>query len=115
MPGSFWTTPPDGAAKELAAILETENADVLTCYDDHGGYGHPDHIQVHGVGMRAAGLAGTRRVYQSPINRDHVRRGIERDGRAGRGRRGDARIGRDGGFRGAGGDDHRGNDLMAGL
>ena len=28
-------------------------------YDWHGGYGHPDHIQVHRVGHRAADLAGT--------------------------------------------------------
>lgn len=76
-PGSFWTAPVDEAAKELAALLEEERADVLTCYDEHGGYGHPDHIQVHRVGLRAAGLAGTRRVYQSTINRDHILRGRE--------------------------------------
>ena len=74
-PGSFWTAPVDEAAKKLAAILDEERADVLTCYDDNGGYGHPDHIQVHRVGMRAAALAGTRRVFQSTINRDQIRRG----------------------------------------
>lgn len=74
-PGSFWTTPVDQAAERLAAILRDENADALTCYDDNGGYGHPDHIQVHRVGMRAAELAGTPRVYQSTMNRDHLRRG----------------------------------------
>ncbi len=74
-PGSFWTTPVDDAAQKLAAILESERADVLTCYDDNGGYGHPDHIQVHRVGMRAAALAGTPRVYQSTINRDQIIRG----------------------------------------
>ena len=58
-PGSFWTANVDEAAKKLAAILDEEHAEVLTCYDDHGGYGHPDHIQVHRVGLRAAGLAGT--------------------------------------------------------
>ena len=31
---------------------------MLTCYDEIGGYGHPDHIQVHRVGLRAAELAG---------------------------------------------------------
>jgi LmbE family N-acetylglucosaminyl deacetylase len=74
-PGSFWSTPVDEAAKKLAAILEEERADVLTCYDDIGGYGHPDHIQVHRVGMRAAALAGTPRVYQNTMNRDHMERG----------------------------------------
>jgi LmbE family N-acetylglucosaminyl deacetylase len=76
-PGSFWTAPVDEAAKKLAAILDSARADVLTCYDDNGGYGHPDHIQVHRVGMRAAELAGTRRVFQSTINRDLVKRGRE--------------------------------------
>jgi LmbE family N-acetylglucosaminyl deacetylase len=72
--GSFWTAPVDEAAKKLAALLDEERAEVLTCYDEHGGYGHPDHIQVHRVGLRAAELAGTRRVFQSTINRDHILR-----------------------------------------
>jgi LmbE family N-acetylglucosaminyl deacetylase len=74
-PGSFWTAPVEEAAEKLAALLQDEGADVLTCYDDHGGYGHPDHIQVHRVGMRAAELAGTRRVYQGTMNRDQIMRG----------------------------------------
>lgn len=74
--GSFWTADVDEAAQKLAAILAEESADVLTVYDDHGGYGHPDHIQVHRVGMRAAELASTPRVYQSTINRDHLLRGL---------------------------------------
>jgi LmbE family N-acetylglucosaminyl deacetylase len=76
--GSFWTAPVDEAAKKLAAILTEENADVLTCYDDNGGYGHPDHIQVHRVGVRAAELAGTQRVYQNTMNREHMLRGWAR-------------------------------------
>ena len=74
-PGSFWSAPVDDAARKLAAILQEEQADALTCYDDHGGYGHPDHIQVHRVGLRAARLAGAPRVYQATINRDQIRRG----------------------------------------
>jgi LmbE family N-acetylglucosaminyl deacetylase len=77
-PGSFWTAPVDEAAKKLAALLDEVQADVLTCYDDFGGYGHPDHIQVHRVGIRAAELAGTRRVFQNTMNRDHLRRGMDR-------------------------------------
>lgn len=74
-PGSFWAADVDEAAKKLAAILDEEHAEVLTCYDDHGGYGHPDHIQVHRVGLRAAELAGTRRVFQGTMNRDQIKRG----------------------------------------
>jgi LmbE family N-acetylglucosaminyl deacetylase len=79
-PGTFWTADVEEAAGRLAAILREENSDVLTVYDDHGGYGHPDHIQVHRVGMRAAELAGTPRVYQATINRDRALAGRERSG-----------------------------------
>jgi LmbE family N-acetylglucosaminyl deacetylase len=75
--GSFWTADVDEAAERLAKLLEEERADVLTVYDDHGNYGHPDHIQVHRVGVRAAELAGTPLVYEATINRDHVRRMLE--------------------------------------
>ena len=73
----FWQAPVDQAAQRLADILVDERADVLTVYDDNGFYGHPDHIQVHRVGMRAAELAGVDRVYQMTFNRDHILRGME--------------------------------------
>ena len=76
-PGSFWTASVEEAARKLAAILREENAEVLTCYDDFGVYGHPDHIQVHRVGMRAAELAGTPRVYQATANRDRMMQGMQ--------------------------------------
>src|SRR3954454_7902221 len=74
--GSFWTADVEEAAGRLAQILLEERADVVTIYDSHGGYGHPDHIQVHRVGKRAAELAGTANVYEATINRDHIIRGI---------------------------------------
>ena len=43
----------DEAATRLAAILREQRADVLTIYDWHGNYGHPDHIKVYQVGCRA--------------------------------------------------------------
>ena len=73
-PGSFASADVDEAAARLARILEDEHADVLTVYDENGNYGHPDHIQVHVVGVRAAELAGTRRVYEATINRDHIKK-----------------------------------------
>ncbi len=68
----FWRADVEEAAERLAAILTEEAADVLTVYDDNGSYGHPDHIQVHVVGMRAAELAGTPEVYEGTINRDRI-------------------------------------------
>lgn len=73
-PGSFWSANVEEGAARLATILGEEEADVLTVYDDHGGYGHPDHIQVHRVGVRAAELAGTPVVYEATMNRDHIQR-----------------------------------------
>jgi LmbE family N-acetylglucosaminyl deacetylase len=75
-PDSFWQADIDEAASKLAAILREEDADVLTVYDDHGVYGHPDHIQVHRVGVRAADMAGTGRVYESTGNRDALVGGL---------------------------------------
>ncbi len=74
LPGSFWTADLEEAAERLATILREESADVLTIYDSDGGYGHPDHLQVHRVGLRAAELAGTPHVLEATMNRDHLRR-----------------------------------------
>jgi len=73
-PGAFAGADIDEAAARLARILDDESADVLTIYDENGNYGHPDHIQVHRVGVRAAELAGTKRVYEATANRDHLLR-----------------------------------------
>jgi LmbE family N-acetylglucosaminyl deacetylase len=72
-PACFWQANVEEAARRLAQILVQENADVLTVYDAHGGYGHPDHIQVHRVGHIAAQLAGTARVFETTMNRDRVK------------------------------------------
>jgi LmbE family N-acetylglucosaminyl deacetylase len=74
-PYCFWRAPVEHAARRLALILDEEEPDVLTVYDDNGGYGHPDHIQVHRVGVRAAELAAVPVVAQQTINRDWLERG----------------------------------------
>ena len=76
-PGSFWQADHDEAVGKLATILREVDADVLTIYDDHGGYGHPDHLRVHTVGKAAAALAAVEHVYEATINRDAVREFIE--------------------------------------
>ena len=72
-PGSFWQADVDEAATRLAKLLEAERADILVTYDWHGGYGHPDHVQAHRVGHRAAALAGTARVLEATFSRDNMR------------------------------------------
>ncbi|QWZ09988.1 PIG-L family deacetylase [Nocardioides panacis] len=57
----------EDVAALLVQVLDEEHADVLTIYDAQGGYGHPDHVQVHRAGTRAAGLAGTPVVLEATL------------------------------------------------
>ena len=68
--GCFAAADVEEAARRLAKILEEEQAEVLVIYDEHGGYGHPDHVQVHTVGIRAGELADTPRVFMATQDRD---------------------------------------------
>ena len=72
-PDSFWQVDVEEAAAALAAILAQEQADLITCYDANGVYGHPDHVMVHRVGVLAAELAGVGLVYEATLHRDHFR------------------------------------------
>lgn len=72
-PSCFWQADHDEATSRLVDILREVDADVLTIYDDHGGYGHPDHLRVHTVGLAAATTAEVQYVYEATINRDRVR------------------------------------------
>ena len=82
-PLSFLQATVEEAAERLARILREEHADVLTVYDWHGNYGHPDHIKVHTVGHRAAELAGVEKVFEATMNRDHIVRMMEMARQAG--------------------------------
>ncbi|NDH11868.1 MAG: GlcNAc-PI de-N-acetylase [Actinobacteria bacterium] len=72
-PDCFWQADVEEAAERLARILREEQADIVTIYDPIGGYNHPDHIQVHRVGRRAAELAGTPHVFESTMNREQMK------------------------------------------
>lgn len=76
-PKSFWRADVEEAAQRVSELLQEEAADVFTFYDPDGSYGHPDHIQVHRVGVLAAEMAGTRKVYEDVIGRESVVRNIE--------------------------------------
>ena len=76
-PDCFWQADVDEAAAYLASALADEAPDVLVVYDPDGGYGHPDHIQVHRVGHRWAEMADIDRVRWVTMNRDAIRTSIE--------------------------------------
>ena len=70
-PASFHRAELEDAARLVAAVLNEERADVFTIYDWHGIYGHPDHVQVHRVGVRAAELVDhPLRTMEATSNRD---------------------------------------------
>lgn len=62
------------AGARLAAVIEEERADAVTIYDPNGNYGHPDHVQVYRVGVRAEELTGHDAVFESAMNRDVLMR-----------------------------------------
>jgi LmbE family N-acetylglucosaminyl deacetylase len=76
-PECFFQADLDEAGGRLASILADEQADVLTSYDWHGNYGHPDHVQVHRVANRAEAVVAERlpglRVLEATMNRDAMK------------------------------------------
>lgn len=51
--GSFATVPLDGPTEALVRVIREFRPHVLTTYDEHGGYPHPDHIRCHEVSVAA--------------------------------------------------------------
>lgn len=57
-PECFWQADFMEAVGRLVRIVRRHQPEVMTAYDPFGGYGHPDHIQVHRVGTAAFFGAG---------------------------------------------------------
>jgi len=51
--GAFWRAEFFEAVGRLVRIIREHRPEVVTAYDPFGGYGHPDHIQVHRIGTAA--------------------------------------------------------------
>ncbi|MEO7586623.1 MAG: N-acetyl-1-D-myo-inositol-2-amino-2-deoxy-alpha-D-glucopyranoside deacetylase [Arachnia sp.] len=54
---AFWNADLLEATNHLVEVIRSRRPHVLSSYDPHGNYGHPDHIQAHRVSMYAAQLA----------------------------------------------------------
>lgn len=65
-PKAFWNADVEEAAQELAETIREVQPHVVVSYDEHGGYGHPDHIQAHRVTRRACVKAGERALPGDP-------------------------------------------------
>ena len=72
----FCAAPVDEVAAAVAEVLRAEHADVLVSYDANGGYGHPDHVRVHEIGLLAADLAGTPRLFEATAPRDLMAKAV---------------------------------------
>ncbi len=66
-PRSFWRTNVDEAIGRLVWFVRRYRPDVITTYNDVGGYGHPDHIQTHVVAVGAFARAGDRDWYREQL------------------------------------------------
>ena len=70
-PRSFWQADLDEAARRLTWFIRRYQPDVITTYNDFGGYGHPDHIRVHDVTVRAYPRAGDPAWYPEQLAPEH--------------------------------------------
>lgn len=67
-PDAFARADPLEAAALVAAHIRDLRPDVVVTYDEHGGYGHPDHIQAHRTTMAAlATLAEAASDFSLPV------------------------------------------------
>lgn len=70
-PRSFWQADPDDAARRLVWLVRCHRPDVMTTYNDYGGYGHPDHIRTHEVAVAAFARAGDPAWYPEQLAPEH--------------------------------------------
>lgn len=80
-PRSFWQAPLDEAIGRLVWFVRRFRPDVMTTYNDFGGYGHPDHIRTHQVAVGAFERAGDPNWYPEQLAPEHAGTGpAEPDG-----------------------------------
>lgn len=54
-PRAFSAAPVATVGAQVAEVIRALEPDVVVTYDEHGGYGHPDHIQTHRATVAAVG------------------------------------------------------------
>jgi N-acetyl-1-D-myo-inositol-2-amino-2-deoxy-alpha-D-glucopyranoside deacetylase len=67
----FWQANLDEAIGRLVFLVRTYRPDVMTTYNDFGGYGHPDHIRTHLVAVGAFARAGDPAWYPEQLAPEH--------------------------------------------
>ena len=72
----FWQANLDEAIGRLVFLVRTYRPDVMTTYNDFGGYGHPDHIRTHLVAIGAFARAGDPAWYPEQLAPEHGGTGV---------------------------------------
>ncbi len=70
-PRCFWQADLDEAIRRLVWLVRRERPEVITTYNDFGGYGHPDHIRTHQVAVGAFDRAGDPAWYPEQLTAEH--------------------------------------------
>ena len=78
-PRTFWQANLDEAIGRLAWLVRRYRPDVMTTYNDFGGYGHPDHIRTHLVAVGAFARAGDPTWYPEQLAPEHGGTGAPMD------------------------------------
>jgi mycothiol conjugate amidase Mca len=66
-PRNYWQANLDEAIGRLVWFVRHYQPDVMTTYNDFGGYGHPDHIRTHLVAVGAFERAGDATAYPDQL------------------------------------------------
>ena len=70
-PRTFWQADLDEAIGRLVWLVRRHRPDIMTTYNEFGGYGHPDHIRTHYVGAGAFERAGDSTAYPGQLAPEH--------------------------------------------
>ena len=77
-PGAFMNVDVDAVARTMATIFDEESAVVVVTYDEHGFYGHPDHVMANVVTRRALDSSSSvARLYYSVVPRGVITAFVE--------------------------------------
>jgi LmbE family N-acetylglucosaminyl deacetylase len=64
-PKSLFQAPMEEVVGKIVASIRQHRPQVVLCDNEHGGYGHPDHIKLHQATVRAFAAAGDPELYKA--------------------------------------------------
>ncbi len=69
-PRCLWQANLFEVTEKLVRIIRRHKPQVLLTFDANGGYGHPDHIQIHRAALMAYFVSGDPRAYPEQIQKE---------------------------------------------